>query len=57
VLRFFNSVFLKVMYVLGGIGIFAKNGIFTVTDAIIALSMLPFSLVFVYVCQNYLGMP
>mmetsp|Transcript_177 Transcript_177/g.343 ORF Transcript_177/g.343 Transcript_177/m.343 type:complete len:255 (+) Transcript_177:1515-2279(+) len=46
-----------VMYVLGGIGIFAKNGIFTVTDAIIALSMLPFSLVFVYVCQNYLGMP
>jgi len=46
-----------VMYVLGGLGVLAENGIFTVTDASIALSMFPFSLIFVYVCQNYLGLP
>jgi len=47
----------QVMYVLGGLGVLAENGIFTVTDATIALFMFPFSLLFVYVCQNYLGLP
>jgi len=50
-------IIILVMYVLGGLGVLAENGIFTVTDATIALFMFPFSLLFVYVCQNYLGLP
>ncbi len=44
------------MYVMGALGILAKNGTFSVTHAAISLSLFPFSLIFVYLCQNVLGL-
>mmetsp|Transcript_36465 Transcript_36465/g.59081 ORF Transcript_36465/g.59081 Transcript_36465/m.59081 type:complete len:848 (+) Transcript_36465:3-2546(+) len=49
-------IIIIVMYVIGGLGLSAPNQTFSITAAGIALSMFPFSLVFVFVCQNVIGM-
>eukprot|EP00472_Partenskyella_glossopodia_P003767 CAMPEP_0197522988 /NCGR_PEP_ID=MMETSP1318-20131121/8016_1 /TAXON_ID=552666 /ORGANISM="Partenskyella glossopodia, Strain RCC365" /LENGTH=370 /DNA_ID=CAMNT_0043075531 /DNA_START=259 /DNA_END=1371 /DNA_ORIENTATION=+ len=45
-----------VMFVVGGLGVTVPHQTFTVTSAWIALVMFPLSLVFVFICQDVLGM-